>query len=417
LLDAGILDGPEPVADVRAAPRLAVALSVADDLALVESDWRAFEAEADCTVFQSFDWQNTWFRHIGAPAGVTPAIVTGRDAGGRIVFILPLAVERLGLMRRLTFLASDLCDYNAPLLSRNPAARLTADGFAGLWREIGILLRGDRRFRHHAVVLEKMPETIGGQPNPMLALPVSLTPSGAYLAHLPEDWDSFYAARRTSSSRKRDRWKRKRLGDHGAVAMVTPEDPAVIAATLRTLFEQKGRAFARMGVRNIFARPGYPEFYLGLAANPAMRAVVHVSRLEVGGTPVATNFGLVLGGRYYHILVSYDEGELSRFGPGAVHLQEIIKYAIGRGCGEFDFTIGDEAYKREWCDTELALHDFRAAATPRGLFMTLPAIAAARAKRTIKQTPFLWRTASRVRALVGKRKKPAAVAAGEDDAV
>ena len=115
------------------------------------------------------------------------------------------------------------------------------------------------------------------------------------------------------------------------------------------------------------------------------------------------------------MLASYDDGEVSRFGPGAVHLQEILKYAIGRGCVEFDFTIGDESYKREWCDTELKLYDFRAAATPRGLAVTLPAIAMARVKRTIKQTPFLWRMASKMRALVGSRRKPAAAATDEGD--
>jgi CelD/BcsL family acetyltransferase involved in cellulose biosynthesis len=40
--------------------------------------------------------------------------------------LLPLAVDG-GLARRLTFLGQDLCDYNAPLLARDFAAR--TDGF------------------------------------------------------------------------------------------------------------------------------------------------------------------------------------------------------------------------------------------------------------------------------------------------
>ncbi len=32
----------------------------------------------------------------------------------------------------------------------------------------------------------------------------------------------------------------------------------------------------------------------------------------------------------------------------------------------FDFTVGDEPYKRDWSDTELRLHDYLAAVTLRG---------------------------------------------------
>ena len=31
--------------------------------------------------------------------------------------------------------------------------------------------------------------------------------------------------------------------------------------------------------------------------------------------------------------------------------------AIDRGFRVFDFTIGDERYKRDWCDTEIKLYD------------------------------------------------------------
>ena len=80
-------------------------------------DWREFEARADGTVFQTYEWLSTWQRHIGAPRGARPAIVIGRDAHGEIMLLLPLAIERTRLARRLTWLGSELCDYNAPLLA------------------------------------------------------------------------------------------------------------------------------------------------------------------------------------------------------------------------------------------------------------------------------------------------------------
>src|SRR5437660_222529 len=72
----------------------AVQISVTGDLAGVEDEWREFEQRADCTPFQTFDWLATWQRCIGAPAGVTPAIVTARRSTGELLLLLPLAIER-----------------------------------------------------------------------------------------------------------------------------------------------------------------------------------------------------------------------------------------------------------------------------------------------------------------------------------
>ena len=263
--------------------------------------------------------------------------------------------------------------------------------FLALWGDIRELLQQQDDLRHDIVELTKMPETVGGQANPLIGLEVGLNPSGAHLTHLGATWDEYYEGRRSSATRRRDRTKIKKLGEYGAVRMVEPGEANDIAGTLETLIAQKSRLFAHMGVANMFARPGCKDFYLDLATNPATRHLVHVSRLEVGAAVAAVNLGLTFRDTYYYILASYDDGELSRFGPGAAHLRNLMQRAIERGFRHFDFTIGDERYKHEWADTSMTLYDHTAAASLRGRPFVLARIAFRRLKRTIKQTPALWR--------------------------
>ena len=108
----------------------------------------------------------------------------------------------------------------------------------------------------------------------------------------------------------------------------------------------------------MFERPGYRDFFLDMATGPQSARLTHLSRLDVGPMTAAANFGLMFRGRYYYVLASYDDGELARFGPGAAHLHDLMRYAIEHGCDVFDFTIGDEPYKREWCDAEIKLYDY-----------------------------------------------------------
>ena len=51
---------------------------------------------------------------------------------------------------------------------------------------------------------------------------MQLNPSGAYETALGADWEQFYTSKRSSSTRRRDRTKLKRLGELGEVKFVDP---------------------------------------------------------------------------------------------------------------------------------------------------------------------------------------------------
>jgi CelD/BcsL family acetyltransferase involved in cellulose biosynthesis len=390
----------------------AIEITIDHRLDAIETAWREFEKGADCTAFQAFDWLSAWSRHIGPLTRTQPAIVVGRQHDGSMLFIMPLAVTP-GAVRRLTWLGSDLCDYNGPLLAKACASLLTPDRFEALWRDICGRLQADARTRHDLVELTKMPERVGDQTNPFLALSTSLNPSNAYITDLFGTWTEFYETKRSSGTRRRDRTKLKRLGEYGDVRYVIPQDRGEIERSLDLLIEQKARSFARMGVANMFARPGWSEFFAAVATDPRMRNFVHISRLDVGSCWAAINLGLVFGDTYYHVLASYDDGEISRFGPGAAHLRHLLQYSIDHGLKHFDFTIGDERYKREWSDRTLLLHDHVAAASVRGWGAAAMVHGHRRLKRVIKQNEALWSLFSRARAALGPKS---ASQPAEDDA-
>jgi CelD/BcsL family acetyltransferase involved in cellulose biosynthesis len=399
-----VAEAPHPA---TAVVRQAIEIDIHDDLESVENEWRRFETTADCTVFQSFDWLSCWHRHIGQRLKVSPAIVVARRAGGEPLLLIPLAV-RPGFIRRLTWLGCELCDYNAPLLAPDFPDQVTPAQFHDVWASICRLLQQRPQHRHDLVELTKIPERVGSQANPFVRFDVRLNPSGAHFMPLHGTWDEFYHAKRSSATRRRDRTKRKRLGEFGEVRFVTPEATDDVARTLEMLIEQKSKAFARMGVANIFAPPGHREFFFDLATHPRSRHLVHISRLEVGSAWAATNLGLIFGGSYYHVLASYNDGDLARFGPGAAHLRDLLGYAIERGLRCFDFTIGDEPYKMEWSEGTLKLYDLVVPASLRGW----PVAAVARVRRgivrMIKQNPLLWSAFSRLRSALAPGPKKAA---------
>ena len=378
-------------------PSTSVTLELRDNLSSLEQEWTAFQRSAECTVFQSFEWLAKWQQHIGALNATRPAIVLGRDERGAILFILPLAVETRGPIRRLTWLGSELCDYNAPLIARD-FWRCIGD-FADLWRKVLRLIRSNPHLRFDFVDLPKMAETVGAVRNPFLSLKTFPNSSSAHVATLGHNWDEFYKAKRSSQTRKKERKQLKHLSEIGEVCFIDIKDTTEIERTIETLMHQKSRTFGRMGIEDLFGRPGYNAFYRDIATDPRAHAIVHVSRLDVGTTIAATNLGLTFRDCYYLVLSSYHDGDVMRFGPGRAHLHELLRHTIEHGFRHFDFTIGDEPYKRDWADIEVRLYDHLQAVTPQGAAVVAMMGLFRRTKRLIKQTPVLWRAFGRAREL------------------
>jgi CelD/BcsL family acetyltransferase involved in cellulose biosynthesis len=385
--------------DSLAVPGLRLALY--DELSGIESTWRQLEPGASCTVFQNFDYLAAWQRHIGPHENATPAIVAIHGPT-KLLAILPLAVTGRSL-RRLTWLGQDLCDYPGPLLARDFVSSVPTPRFSALWREIIALIRRNPRLRHALIDLRKMSVAVGTQANPFVDLRLSPHASEAYVATLLPRWDEFYEQRRSAKARRHDRSKLKRLAELGTVDLVSPESSGQAAHLLSALFAQKSETFARKGIADVFRRRGYREFFLDLVSNPRTRKFTHVSELRVGSSAAAISFGLEYRDRYCLYLVSYDEA-FSRFSPGAIHLNALLRRAIERGLDEFDFLVGLQRLKREWSDQSIQLYDHIAGATLPGHVVATSLRGLNSLKRAIKASPALWDRYLTLRAWVGSVK-------------
>jgi CelD/BcsL family acetyltransferase involved in cellulose biosynthesis len=372
-----------------------VDITLASDLTAIEPVWRDFQTRASCTPFQTYEWMSACQRTIGAAAGAVPVIVL-LQRHGQLAAIIPLAFHNQRARQRITFLGNSISDYNAPLLAPSFASLFPRRLFLTAWKELMAILR--TRYGYAVLCLDKIPERVGDQRNPMAMLPKTPNASGAHHMALGTDWESFYSAKRSSGTRRNDRAKLRKMEAYGAVDVSSASDTDSAHRILETLVAQKSKWFEERGIPNIFANPGVSSFFRELLKTGP--ELIHLSELKIGDSSVATNLGLRFNGCYYHILASHDDGPATRFGPGVLHLREIIQFAIREGCSRFDFTIGDEPYKFEWADSRLDLYDHVSGAGILGNLIAYGLTIKGAAKRTIKNTPALWKAASFVRSMI-----------------
>jgi CelD/BcsL family acetyltransferase involved in cellulose biosynthesis len=208
-------------AAARAAPfDIRVATSL-DDLASI---WPTSGdlGDARAHVFQCADVLRVWCDTLGAARGTKPCFVAVLDPHGVPLMLLPLGVERRGGVRVLAFLDGDVSDYNAPILFPSPAAWSEGD-VVRLWQALRRALPP-----FDVAVLEKMPERVADEPNPLLRLGPSSVAVSGHAARLIGAWLDFAAARlpRRADGRRKLR-KLEKLGEVSFALAQTPRRPTL----------------------------------------------------------------------------------------------------------------------------------------------------------------------------------------------
>jgi CelD/BcsL family acetyltransferase involved in cellulose biosynthesis len=370
-------------------------LDVVRDLATIEGEWRRFETTAEGHVFQRLAFVRAWLGSVGAERGVEPLVIVGRDDHEALVCILPFAVHSRRRLRVVEWIGGEHADYHGGLYAPAFLATLVdADAARRFTAVIARVLAADAdlvRFR-------RQPATIGGLPNPFAGYRALAHADRSHQTRLGTDWEAYYRGKRNASSRRNDRSKLKNIEALGPVRFIDAVTPAEIERVMSALFAHKERGLDRRGAAGFFADVAVRRLYLEMARLPYPRGYAHVCALEVGGKIVASNWGLVSGNRYYYVMHAFcDASPAARFSPGRHLMYHLMQWCIARRIDVFDFTIGDEAFKAQWCEDSFDLSDSVTALSVRAIPAAMALRVGLFAKRLIKGNPRLRVLAERLR--------------------
>jgi CelD/BcsL family acetyltransferase involved in cellulose biosynthesis len=377
--------------------------SATGDIASLEAAWRRFETSAVCHVFQTYEFVSAWCSHVAPNEEIEPVFVTGTAEDGRLLYLLPLGIRRKLASRAVEWLGGDQADYHGGLFDAGHLKRLSADeaAFDAFLREV-IEAIGGADVLH----LTRMPADLRGVRNPFLRLTTYPNANGAHATRLAPDWETYYQSKRGKGWRRTDRSKERQLAEQGEIRFEIARDRTTLDAIVDALFEQKREGLARIGVDDMFAPQGIADFYRTLARGSlAPGSHVQISALYCGDAVAAVSYGLVFAGTYYYVLHSYGLDRFAAYSPGRQLMYRLMQWSFENDIAEFDFTIGDEAYKDNWCEVPLELFDAATAMTGAGVVTSGALRLFQGAKRQVKQNETLWSVAVGIRkALLNLRR-------------
>jgi CelD/BcsL family acetyltransferase involved in cellulose biosynthesis len=322
----------------RQAARLRVALDPAPDFAALAAEWRALEARADASFFQSWTWvgclAETRFPHPlllrAERDGELAGLALLNRAGGKLWLgesgdpaLDAIYVEHNG---PLLACRDDACGCLAALLA---AGRLRLSGVGD-----GVLAAA--RATGAVRVLRR-------QPAPFVDL--------AALARTD------YLAGRSANTRQQVRRSDRRYAAAGPLAVRRAATVAEAENFLDALAALHQATWTARGQPGAFANPRFMQFHKTLLARALPRGEAELLRVAAGDRLVGYLYNFRLRGRVYAYQSGFDyAGAAAHEKPGLTCHHAAIALARREGAVAYDFLAGGDRYKTSLATASATLH-------------------------------------------------------------
>lgn len=342
-----------------------------DSLESARETWLDFQEHGELYIFQTYEWLESWYINVGAELSIRPCLVAVYSETGEPLCFFPFAIERKGFCSLLTWLGEDFIDYGAPIVTpalMEERGSSAAIDFGTIW---------DAVLRHvpavDAIWLTKMPETINGRTNPICTLRCNRYHSNAHYVRITANWDDFYKLHAGSRTRSTDRRKHRRLTDTGRLSfsMTDGSDESAFNSITQAMIEQKQNRYREILAPDFLDPEPHRRFFKRPSKGLVSSGALNISGLHLNDKIITTHWGMTYRRRFYYYMPSFADGRWMMYSPGRLLLFHLFRWCFRHGIEVFDFTIGDEEYKRDWCDNELNLHQLFSAHTWKGKLYAL----------------------------------------------
>lgn len=368
-----------------AAAPLSVEVSEADASAL--RAYRDFCKSAIFTAPQNPVWVESWLANIQTEG----MVVTVRN-GPRPVLMLALEIVSRGPIRLARFMGGSHANGNFAAFA--PDAGLPQDA---LCRVIAAI--HEARPDIDLVVLERMSPSHAGNDNPLRPLATGTSPNLALAADLSGGFEALLTRKNGAKKRKKYRHQLRLYEAEGGHELIYADTRDQAEGLLAEFFDMKAQRFAKKGIPNVFAEADIQAFFRDLFVNAlkeptppfilnaikAQGEIKAVDGLSMDAHCVICQFGTI-------------REDSNQYAPGFLLEYLSIERACAEGKTIFDFSVGDEAYKRSWSEIETWQFDCMRPLTLKGrAYMKVSALRG-RAVRFIKSNDRAWRLAKAIRA-------------------
>jgi CelD/BcsL family acetyltransferase involved in cellulose biosynthesis len=351
--------------------------------------YRALASRGVHSPAQHPDWIEAW-----AEATAPQAFIATIYENGHPVFAIALEVVKTGLCRTARLLGGRHANGNFAPADPSWLAAASEEPFRALPAAVARSLPGV-----DILALERLAPAHGEYRNPLLALPHTRSPNISLAVDLSCGFEQYMARSNGKRKRKKHRSDERKFEAAGGCRRYEANSESEVNALLDAFFEMKAARFRKAGIPNVFAESEVQNFFRRLFTKSLSQSPKPFSLqgLEVAGKLRAMTGSSRASDRIICEFGAIADDELSSASPGEFLFYENIRETAEHGLSVYDFSVGDEPYKRGWCDIETVHYDVIVPLSMKGRLYAAWLRALAALKLGVKNSPIVWRLAKALR--------------------
>ncbi|MHC1549365.1 GNAT family N-acetyltransferase [Phyllobacterium sp. K27] len=356
----------------------------------IQAAWDGLGADFISGASQTARWHALWQSLVN-----DDCLVAALYSKEQPVLMLPLEIQRTGPLRIAIYAGGPHANCNFPAVAMGQsisaeALRLLFDALHRARPDIDL------------VSLTRQMGELGGISNPLLQMPSRVNANVSLGVTLDGNFEMVLARSNSKRKKKKHRHNMRRFEDAGGFEIITATTPVETNAMLDTYFECKATRLAKAGIKNTYDPAGVKDFFKRLFAEEVVGAS---HRFQLKALEVAGQYRAVLGKSYaarqtFIDFVGITEDDLVSASPGEFLFFEDIAASCETDLKVYSFGIGDEPYKRSWCDIERPTYDTDISLTAKGRIYEAWLRVRRKLVRTIKKNEFVWSKVKKLRSIM-----------------
>jgi CelD/BcsL family acetyltransferase involved in cellulose biosynthesis len=306
--------------------------------AALKPEWNDLVQRSCCdTIFLTWEWQSTWWKHLGEGSLV---LLGFRDNGGRLVGIAPLFHTKSEERRSILHLVGcrDVSDYLDLIVERGQEDAVYSalldylEQEAPDWDIVDLcnIPQASQTFIH----LRELAEGRGYQ---TLVEVEDVCP----IIELPTTWDG-YLNMLDKKQRHEVRRKLRRADGETDVRFIIVGPEHDLRAAMEAFVDLHQKSTPE---KDKFMDPQMEGFFYDVSQVLQARGWLQLVFVEINGQKAASLLNFDYGDAILVYNSGYDPAQFSHLSPGIIVTARSIEYAIELGRSKFDFLRGDEVYK------------------------------------------------------------------------
>ena len=291
------------------------------------------------------EWINIWWKNIGINEySKIKYFVFTKDDKPKI--IIPLVTRKFLYLKLVEIAGGKVSDYLSPIF--NKRYNFSQNDLNFISQEIL------KYFHDYDLVFFRKQKKYSNSSNPLLFLdkPI-LSLHKCYNIR----FDKFSKNKKIKKIFNDNRRQIKKLANLGEVKFINANESDEKTKILETMIEQKEERYKQTNVWNMFGLDYYKNFYYDLIKSDFNFLKLHISAIKVGNDLISTHFGFVNNKIFYYLMPSFNNKKFKYYSGGNILLENLINYTQSKNIDVFDFTIGNENYKKKWTNETNDLFD------------------------------------------------------------